>query len=139
MHPLDGSPAVVCTDPVPGFNSLTEEQQLKYHRITIDLGHAKNCNKNPVAREFESKLLRRYPLGGPMSLLTLVVVTANLNGQICSCGLSPREMWTQWNQFSNHQIPLHNQSIIIKAERTMYCQPHPQQEGKGLHHKVPPS
>ena len=49
-----------------------------------------------------------------MSLLTLAVATANLNARIRSRGLSSREMWTQRDQFSNHQIPLHHQSIIIK-------------------------
>ena len=55
MHPLDGPPAVVRTDPAPGFKALTEDQQLKHHRITKDLRHAKNHNKNPVAeRVFKS-------------------------------------------------------------------------------------
>ena len=49
-----------------------------------------------------------------MSPLTLAVTTANLNALIRSNGLSSREMWTQWDQFSNHQIPLHHQSIIVK-------------------------
>ena len=118
MRPLDGPPAVVRTDPAPGFKALTEDQQLKHHRITLDLGHPKNRNKNPVAeravQEFENELLRHDPLGGPVSLLTLAVATANLNARIRSRGLSSREMWTQRDQFSNHQVPLHDQSIIVK-------------------------
>ena len=118
MRPLDGPPAVVRTDPAPGFKALTEDQQLKHHRITLDLGHPKNRNKNPVAeravQEFENELLRHDPLGGPVSLLTLAVATANFNARIRSRGLSSREMWTQRDQFSNHQIPLHDQSIIVK-------------------------
>ena len=117
MGPLDGPPAVVRTDPAPGFKALTEDQTLKHHRITLDLGHPKNHNKNLVAeravQEFANELLRHDPLGGPMTLLTLAVATASLNARIHSCGLSFREMWTQWDQFSNHQIPLHNQSIIV--------------------------
>ena len=118
MRPLDGPPAVVRTDPAPGFKALTDDQLLKHHRITIDLGHAKNQNKNPVAeravQELENELLRHDPLGGPVSLLTLAVVTANLNTRIRSRGLSSREMWTQRDQFSNHQIPLHDQDIIVQ-------------------------
>jgi len=49
MHPLDGPPAVARTDSAPEFKALTDDRQLKHHRITIDLGHAKNQNKNPVA------------------------------------------------------------------------------------------
>ena len=52
-----------------------------------------------------------------MSLLTLAVATANLNVHICSHGLSCREMWTQQDQFSNHQIPLHDQSIVVKQNK----------------------
>ena len=52
-----------------------------------------------------------------MSLLTLVVATANLNARIRLRDLSSREMWTQRDQFSNHQIQLHDQSIIIKQNK----------------------
>ena len=118
MRPLDRPPVVVRTDPAPGFKVLTEDQQLKHHRITIDLGHAKNRNKNPVVeravQQIENELLRHDPLGGPVPLLTLAITTANLNARIRSRGLSSREMWTQRDQFSNHQIPLPDQSIIVK-------------------------
>ena len=118
MRPLDGPPAIIRTDPAPGFKALTEDQQLKHHRITIELGNAKNRNKNPVAeravQEIENELLRHDPLGGPVSLVTLAVATANLNARIRSHGLSSREMWTQRDQFSNQQIPLQDQSIIVK-------------------------
>ena len=100
MRPLDGPPAVVRTDPAPGFKALTEDQQLKHHRITLDLGHPKNRNKNPVAeravQEFENELLRHDSLGGPVSL---AIATANLNARIRSRSLSSREMWTQRDQF----------------------------------------
>ena len=36
MRPLDGPPAVVRTDPAPDFKALTDDQQLKHHRITIE-------------------------------------------------------------------------------------------------------
>ena len=118
IRPLDGPPAIIRTDPAPGFKALTDDQQLKHHRITIDLGHGKNQNKNPVAeravQELENELLRSDPLGGPVSLLTLAVATANLIARIRSRGLSSREMWIQRDQFSRHQIPLHDQSIIVQ-------------------------
>ena len=118
MRPLDRPPAVGCTDPASGFKALTEDQQLKHHRITLDLGHPKNRNKNPMTeravQEFENKLLRHDPLEGPVSLLTLAVATTNLNACIRSHGLSSRKKQTQGDQFSNDQIPLHNQSIIVK-------------------------
>ena len=49
LRPKDGPPAVIRTDPL-----------LKKHRITIELGQAKNPNKNPVAeravQELETEL-----------------------------------------------------------------------------------
>lgn len=117
MRPIDRPQAVILTDPAPGLKALTEDQQLKHHSITIDLEHAKNRNKNPVVQEFENKLLQHNPPGGPMSLLTPAVATAKLNACIYSCGFSSREIWTQQEQFSNHQIPMPNQRIIKQNEQ----------------------
>ena len=99
MRPLDGPQAVIRTDPAAGFKSLVNDKLLQQHRITIELGHAKNPNKNPVAeraiQELESELLRQDPSGGADSSLTLALATATLNSRIRSRGLSAREMWTQ--------------------------------------------
>ena len=75
MRPLDGPTALIRTRPCPGFKVLTDDQLLTHHRITLEIGNAKNSNKNPVAeravQEVESELLRHHPLGGPVSLVTL--------------------------------------------------------------------
>ena len=110
MRPMDGPPAVLRTDPAPGFKALVNDSLLKQHRITIELGHAKNPNKNPIAeravQELETELLRQEPLGGAVSPLTLSVATSALNSRIRSRGISSREMRTQRDQFSNKQLPL---------------------------------
>ncbi|XP_066017570.1 uncharacterized protein [Pocillopora verrucosa] len=116
MRPMDGPPAVIRTDPAPGFKALVNDSLLQKHRITIELGHAKNPNKNPVAeravQELENELLRQEPLGSSVSPLTLAVATSALNSRIRSRGLSSREMWTQRDQFSNKQLPLADDHII---------------------------
>ena len=60
LRPMDGPPAVIRTDPAPGFKALVDNPLLKKHRITIELGQAKNPNKNPVAeravQELETEL-----------------------------------------------------------------------------------
>ena len=57
---MDGPPAVIRTDPAPGCKALVDNPLLKKHRITIELGQAKNPNKNPVAeravQELETEL-----------------------------------------------------------------------------------
>ena len=129
MRPPDGPPAVIRTDPAPGFKALSDDPLLKQHRITLEIGDAKNKNKNPVAeravQEVECELLRDDQLGGPVSPLTLAVATANLNASIRSRGLSAREMWTQRDQFTNHQIPLQDQVIILRQhEQRLANHPH---------------
>ena len=107
---MDGPPAVIRTDPAPGFKALVDDPLLKKHRITIELGQAKNPNKNPVAeravQELETELLRQEPLGGAVSPLTLAVATSALNSRIRSRGLSSREMWTQRTSFQTGSYPL---------------------------------
>ena len=114
LRPLDGPPAVVRNDPAPGFKALADDSFLKRHHITIEIGD----NKNPVAeravQEVERELLHHDPLGCPVSHLALAVATANLNVRIRSRGLSAREMWTQLYQFSNQQLPLQDQDIIMR-------------------------
>ena len=41
LRPMDGPPAVIRTDPAPGFKALVDDPFLKKHRITIELGLAK--------------------------------------------------------------------------------------------------
>ena len=89
---------------------------IQQHRIILELGCAKNINKNPVAekaiQELEGELFRLDPLGGAVTPLTLAVATAALNSHIRSRGLSSREMWTQRDQFSNAQIPLGDDALV---------------------------
>lgn len=59
-------------------------------------------------------MLCQDPLGGPVSPTTLAVATACLNARIRSRGLSAREMWSQRDQFSNIQIPMTDQYLIVK-------------------------
>ena len=129
LRPLDGPPAVIRTDPAPGFKSLVNDQLLQHHRIVLELGNPKNPNKNPVAekavQELEIELLRQDPIGGAVSEVTLAVATANLNSRIRSRGLSSREMWYQRDQFSNRQLPMSDEDLITKQhDQRLINHPH---------------
>lgn len=117
MHPLDGPPAVIRVDPAPGFVSLRNDRLLQQLGISVDIGHPKNTNKNPVAEkaisELVDELLRQNTGGGPVSDLNLAIATARLNSRIRNQGLSAREMWTQRNQYTNVQIPVLDRDIIL--------------------------
>ena len=108
--------AVIRTDPAPGFVCLAQDKLLQQHRITVEIGHIKNVNKNPVAKkgvqEVEDELIRLDPLGGPVTALNLSIATANLNARIRSRGLSAHEMWYHQDQCTNQQIPIHDQQLI---------------------------
>ena len=135
-------PAVIRTDPAPGFRALVNNPLLKKYRITIELGQAKNPNKNPVAeravQELETELLRQEPLGGVVSPLTLAVATSALNSRIRSRGLSSREMWTQRDQFPNQQLPLADDHLIVlQHKQRLSNHPHSERAKAPLQQRRP--
>lgn len=129
LCPLDGPFAVVRTDPAPAFKALVADAVLAQHRISLELGWAKNPNKNPVVekavQELEEELLRQQQRGGPISVRHLAIATACLNSRLRSRGLSAREMWTQRDQFTCTQLPLSDQKLIrLKHAEMLKIYPH---------------
>ena len=122
LRPLDGPPAIVRTDPASGFKTLVGDDLLGQQRMYVELGSAKNPNKNPVAeravQEVEEELLRLNPTGGPVTEVELALATANLNSRIRGRGLSAREMWTQRDQFTACQLPLADQQLILEQHES---------------------
>lgn len=116
LIPRDGPPVVIRTDPAPAFQALSNDKSLAEHRIALEIGRIKNLNKNPVAekavQEVELELVKSDPSGGPVSLKTLAVATANLNARVRSRGLSAREMLMQRDQFTNSQLNLSDFDLI---------------------------
>ena len=128
MCPLDSPKCVVRCDPAPGFRSLVNDETLRSLGIEIDIGRAKNINKNPVAeqavRELEMEILKQEPLPGPVSNLALARATSRLNSRIRSRGFSAREMWFQRDQYSNMQLPF-NDMDLIKQQHESRTTNHP--------------
>ena len=130
LRPLDGPPAVIRVDPAPGFRALYNDEELRSHRISLELGRIKNVpNKNPVAekaiRELRDEIVRICPREEPLSSKQLAVITANLNSRIRASGLSAREVIYQRDQFSNEQIPLKDHDLIVRQHnKRMKNHPH---------------
>ncbi len=124
-------PSVIRVDPAPGFASLSNDATLRQYGFVVEVGRIKNPNKNPVAEkcvaELGDKLLRICPEGGPVSLLSLAVATANLNTRIRNRGLSAREMWLQRDQFTNSQIPL-SDFLLLQQQHSSRLRNHPASE-----------
>ena len=118
LRPLDGPPSVIRVDPAPGFVSLVGDGLLQEYRLHIEVGHAKNVNKNPVAekavQELEDELLRQNPRGNGPSPLELSTAVARLNSRIRSSGMSSREMLFQRDQFTSVQLPVQDQDLILQ-------------------------
>ena len=85
--------------------------------LEISIGRVKNPNKNPVAEcaieELGLDLLNVSPEGGPVSLVTLALVTANTNSRIRRDGLSAREVWTQRGQLTGEQLLIVDRQLIF--------------------------
>ena len=83
--------------------------------------YAKNMNKNPVAKraiqELGLELLRMSLEGGPMSAVTLALVTSRMNSRIRAGGLSAQEIWTQHDQMSGSQLAMSDKTIINQQAR----------------------
>ena len=113
---LDGPPAIVRCDPAPGFQALANDPQLSATRLQIEIGEAKNPNKNPVAeraiQELREELRKIDPHDQPITPTQLAVTTANLNTKLRSHGISAREFLYQRDQFSGTQIPLSDSDLI---------------------------
>ncbi|XP_070548521.1 uncharacterized protein [Ptychodera flava] len=118
LRPLDGPHAVIRTDPAPGFAVLVNDDLLRQHRLSIEIGRTKNRNKNPVAdraiQEIEDELLRQDPLCSTITPLSLAIALSHVNSRIRSRGLSAREMWTQRDQFTHDQLPISDHQLILK-------------------------
>ena len=113
---LGDAGTTIRVDPAPGMTALVNNALLQKYNITVEVGHHKNVNKNPVAEkaieELGLEMLNISPEGGAVSELQLTLATANLNMRIRRDGLSSREMWTQRDQISGQQLPLDDQQII---------------------------
>jgi len=117
VRPLGDLPMIIRTDNALGFQAMTHNPVLSQQNIRLELGQAKNINKNPVAEraieELGREILHIAPDGGAVSELTLALATANLNSRIRKCGLSARELWTQRDQVSGEQLPIKDREIIL--------------------------
>ena len=116
LIPLDGPSATICTDPAPGFQKLVQDTILAQHRIVIELGRAKNINKNPVTeksiQELEDEILKLDRDRSTVTNSQLAIAVANLNSWLRSQGLSSHEMWTQRDQFTSTPLPLDDQELL---------------------------
>ena len=75
--------------------SLQTASSLDSLRVSLDIGHPKNANKNSSAekaiQELREQTVNASPHNGPISQTTLARVTENLNNLTCPIGSSSKE------------------------------------------------
>ena len=118
MRSLGDGGVHIRVDPAPGLVALKNDTMFKQYGITLEIGRAKNVNKNPVAEgaimELGLECLHLSPDGGPLSKVSLALATANLNSRIRQGGLSAREIWTQRDQVTGQQLAVEDRQLILK-------------------------
>ena len=131
LHSPDGPPATIRVDPAPGFRALKNDPTLLTLGITLEIGRAKNINKNPVAEkavaEVEEELRRQAPNGEPITQLGLSIAISRLNFRLRRQGLSAYELWTHRDQYSNTQLPI-DDTNTIRTQHQQRLKNHPYSE-----------
>ena len=116
LAPRDGPPAVICTNPAPGFNALSDDSHLMSLRPKVEVRNLKNPNKNSIAekaiQELQEELRVMDSSGGPVSAATLCKTVTQLNCHLRHHGLTACEILLKRDQFSKHQIDVDDQPII---------------------------
>ena len=99
--------AVVRLDGQTCFQSLSKKC---LEHLNIEIGDAKNVNRNPIAErsvsEFHEELCKIRPEGGKISTTELAMILASINSRIRSSGFSALEVWTQRDMYSGDQISI---------------------------------
>ena len=99
MKPPSSPQVTVRVDHATPFQSLQNDALLKSIGISLNIGEAKNINKNPVSERAISEVLEEIakiqPGGGPVNSINLALAIAQLNSKLRSSNLSSLEMWTK--------------------------------------------
>ena len=102
-------------DAQSSLKSLKEDRIIKSEQIDIEVGTAKNKNKNSVAekciRELREEMVRLSPHGGKISEMTLAKATRNLNSRIRYSGYSARELWVKRDQDSGKGLQFEDEEL----------------------------
>lgn len=122
-----GHHAIIRTDPASGLRSLLNDDRLKSHNMSVELGDEKNINKNPIAEkaieELRAELVRLQPLGGKITPLMLSHAVSNMNSRIRHNKLSAYEIWTRREMSTGEALKL-DDSELIKEKVSQRVQHH---------------
>ena len=113
--PMKISSSSVRVDCAPSLKCLSKDKDLIKAGIILELGLAKNPNKNPVAekanQELELELLKTVPNGVVVSAAALTKAVSVLNTRIRKSGLSAKEMLFGRDQISGERLSFSDKQL----------------------------
>ena len=111
-----GDSITIRIDGATGFLPLIDDPTMKSLHINLEIGEAKNINRNPIAEraisEFHNELCKLKPSGGTITETDLSIILANMNSRIRQSGYSATEVWTQRDMVSGDKIVINDKSLI---------------------------
>ena len=106
---------VVRVDCHPSFQSLMKDKLLKRYGILLELGNAKNPNKNGVAekaiQELEHELKKENPNNESLTEILLSKATYNLNNKIRFTKRSAKELWFKRDQNTGQDLNIADKDL----------------------------
>ena len=140
------SPSVsIRVDPGTGFQAVSKDPDLSSQGVCLEIGNAKNINKNPIAEkaigELHGEISRLQPRGGAITEVTLALAIGNLNSRVRKGGLSAIEVWTQRDMNTGEQIPLSDRDLVVTKykHRCESHQPSANYKSRGKSYSTPHS
>lgn len=120
LRPSAGLPVTVKVDPATGFQALQKDQFMSSLGITLELGDAKNVEKNPVSEraisEFHEEVAKLQPGGGPITETILSLAVSRLNSKVRGSGFSSIEMWTKRGMDSGASVDVKDEDLIMQKQ-----------------------
>ena len=106
---------IVRVDAQSSFKALKQDTVLNDETIHLEIGSAKNKNKNSVAekaiREIREEIVKLSPHGGKISETVLAKAVRNLNFRVRHTGCSARELWLKRDQESGEPLEFDDKQV----------------------------
>ena len=97
------------------LKALQKDQILRENMIYLEIGSAKNKNKNSVAEkaisEIRKEMLKLNPSGKKISEPNLAMAVKNLNSRVRHSGCSARELWTKRDQNMGYPLSFTDEQL----------------------------
>ena len=124
FRPSSGAEVKIRLDGATGFQGLITDPTLKSFHINLEIGEAKNINRNPIGErsisEFHIELCKLKPSGGKITETELSLIISNMNSRVRESGYSSLEIWTMRDQYTGEKLPIEDSTLIQnKYERRL--------------------